>query len=337
MDRALYQIYRPKSFDEVVGQPQVVNVLEKTIKKKQVGNAYLFSGARGTGKTSVARIFAREIGTDDIDIFEIDAASHTSVEHIREINTSVYTLPTKSPYKVYILDEAHMLSKSAFNAFLKTLEEPPAYAVFILATTEPHKIPDTVLSRCMSLSFVRPTLAILQDTLVRVAKKEKYTLSKQGAALLSILADSSFRDGLSLLQRVLLIAKDEEITRDFIEEAIGAPKHSMVNSYLKALGSGEIEKGIEVLDKAVAENTDMIVFSKLVIRKLRAALLLQEGVALAQQEYDEDDQKVIQEISALPYTKLEALEELIQAHKTIPQSYMKQLPLEIVLLRVKEG
>src|SRR5512141_218689 len=146
--QSLYRIHRPSTFKEVVGQEQVTKPLEEAVKAKKIGHAYLFAGSRGLGKTSIARIFAHEIGCSDRDLYEIDAASNNSVEDIRALTEGVYTLPFESPYKVYVLDEAHMLSKSAWNALLKTLEEPPSYVVFILATTELSKVPETVQSRC---------------------------------------------------------------------------------------------------------------------------------------------------------------------------------------------
>ena len=145
--QSLYRAYRPQTFEEVAGQEQVTKPLAEAAKQKAIAHAYLFAGSRGLGKTSVARIFARAIGCKERDLYEIDAASNNSVDGIRALTEGVYTLPFESPYKVYILDEAHMLSKSAWNAFLKTLEEPPSHAVFILATTELEKVPETVQSR----------------------------------------------------------------------------------------------------------------------------------------------------------------------------------------------
>src|SRR3990167_9050549 len=155
--KMLYRAYRTQSFKEVRGQSQVVDVLAKAIKNNKPAHAYLFAGGRGTGKTSVARILARELGVSDKDLYEIDAASNTGVENIRELREGVNTVPFESPYKFYIIDEAHMLSKAAFNAFLKTLEEPPPHAIFVLATTEREKIPDTIQSRCETYAFKQPT------------------------------------------------------------------------------------------------------------------------------------------------------------------------------------
>ena len=155
-ETALYRKYRPQTFKEVLGQDHIVKVLQSSIELDKIAHAYIFSGSRGTGKTSVARIFAKELGTSANDITEIDAASNTGVDDIRALNESVNTIPFESKYKIYILDEAHMLSKSAWNALLKTLEEPPKHVIFILATTEFEKIPETVVSRCQTFSFRKP-------------------------------------------------------------------------------------------------------------------------------------------------------------------------------------
>ena len=160
----MYRRYRPTTFKDVVGQDHVVEALERSIKNKTIGHAYLFAGGRGTGKTSVARIFASEIGCTEKDLYEMDAASNRGIDDVRAIRDAVSTMPFESPYKVYIIDEAHMLTKEAFNALLKTLEEPPPHAVFILATTEAEKIPETVVSRCQTFNFKKPTQKILRET-----------------------------------------------------------------------------------------------------------------------------------------------------------------------------
>src|SRR3989338_1191298 len=178
--QSLYRTYRPATFAEVVGQEQVTKPLEEAAKSKKIGHAYLFAGSRGLGKTSVARIFASAIGCGENVLYEIDAASNNSVEDIRTLTEGVYTLPFASSYKVYILDEVHMLSKGAWNAFLKTLEEPPSHAVFILATTELEKVPETVQSRCQVFEFKRPTRAVLAKMTAAVAKRsEEHTSELQ--------------------------------------------------------------------------------------------------------------------------------------------------------------
>ena len=328
--QALYREYRPKNFKEVRGQAHVVDLLSASVKNKKVSHAYMFSGSRGTGKTSVARIFAKEIGCADIDVFEIDAASHTSVEHIRELNESVVTLPVSSPYKVYILDEAHMLSKSAFNAFLKTLEEPPTHAIFILATTEKDKIPDTVISRCLPVLFKNPTVSDIEKLLMSVSKAEGYTLDPQACVLISLVAEGSYRDALSALQKVLIVSSGKKVELSQVEKVLGAPDHLVVNSYIEALLSGDVPAGVSTLESLVG--SDMVLFGKLVVRKIRAALLLKEKVADAVKGYSKEDVDFVKKISSSDSLSISLLKKVVNASDAVASSYIKQLPFEEALL-----
>ncbi|MDO8566969.1 MAG: DNA polymerase III subunit gamma/tau [bacterium] len=272
--QSLYRIHRPATFAEVVGQEQVTKPLEEAAKSKKIGHAYLFAGSRGLGKTSVARIFASAIGCKENDLYEIDAASNNSVEDIRTLTEGVYTLPFESPYKVYILDEAHMLSKSAWNAFLKTLEEPPAHAVFILATTELEKVPETVQSRCQVFEFKRPTREVLAAMTAAVAKKEGYALAGDAAELIALLAEGSYRDALSVLQKVFASADNKKLTREAVEAATGAPKREQVHALISALASGERAAALSAIEKATKAGADMKLFLELVLEALRATLLI---------------------------------------------------------------
>src|SRR3972149_6654749 len=218
---ALYRKYRPSSFKEVLGQEQVVQVLEGALKLGNVAHAYLFAGSRGTGKTSIARIFARELKTSDNDIYEIDAASNRGIDDIRQLREGVRTSPFDSKYKVYIIDEVHMLTKEAWNALLKTLEEPPENVIFILATTEIEKIPETIISRCQTFIFKKPTETILKNLCLEVVKKEGYDLDQPGAELVAILGDGSFRDVLGIIQKIISFSKDKKIDREEIEAVTG--------------------------------------------------------------------------------------------------------------------
>src|SRR3989344_4580532 len=237
--QSLYRIHRPATFAEVVGQEQVTKPLEEAAKSKKIGHAYLFAGSRGPGKSSRALIFASAIGCTENDLYEIDAASNNSVEDIRALTDGVYTLPFASPYKVYILDEVHMLSKGAWNAFLKTLEEPPSHAVFILATTELEKVPETVQSRCQVFEFKKPPRAVLAKMPAAVAKKEGYTLAPDAAELIALLAEGSYRDALSVLQKVFAASPDKKLSREEVEQATGAPRRAQVHALISALSTGE--------------------------------------------------------------------------------------------------
>ncbi|MBU6490878.1 DNA polymerase III subunit gamma/tau [Patescibacteria group bacterium] len=285
--QSLYREYRPKTFADVVGQEQVTKPLEEAVKAKKIGHAYLFAGSRGLGKTSVARIFASAIGCSENDLHEIDAASNNSVEDIRALTEGVYTLPFQSPYKVYILDEVHMLSKGAWNAFLKTLEEPPAHAVFVLATTELAKVPETVQSRCQVFEFKKPTRAVLAKMTAAVAKKEGYDLAPDAAELIALLAEGSYRDALSVLQKVLVATKGKVLSRETVEAATGAPKREQVHALIHALAEGERGRALAAIEQAAKAGADMKLFLELVLEALRAVLLVRYAPDLRKELADE--------------------------------------------------
>lgn len=337
--KTLYTKYRPHVFKDVLGQEHVTDVLKESIALGNLAHAYLFFGSRGTGKTSVARIVAREVGTHDDDLYEIDAASNTSVDDIRALNESVATLPFKSKYKVYILDEVHMLSKSAFNALLKTLEEPPKHVIFVLATTEMHKVPETVISRCEVYTFRKPTQTLLQDMVMRTAKAEGVTLEPAAADLIALLGDGSFRDTHGILQKVIHSSKDDKISIDEVEKVTGAPKSQLVNDVIESIAHKDIEKGLDAISQAVKQNIDMAVFTSMILAKVRAVLLVrysQSALAQLKDSMTEADAKFVADLAGQKDSPISSLTliKLLDAYAMLGRSYAPHVPLEIALFEL---
>ena len=339
-DTALYRKYRPENFKEVIEQGDVVSVLSSEIKSGNIAHSYLFAGSRGTGKTTVARIFAREIGASANDIYEIDAASNRGIDDVREIRDGVNVLPFDSKYKVYIIDEAHMLTKEAWNAFLKTLEEPPAHAVFILATTEMDKVPETVVSRCQVFAFKKPNQEILKAVTLATAKKEGAGLDSAGAELIALLGDGSFRDTHGVLQKVISGAYDiKKITLEDVEKVTGAPKNTLVNNIVVALSEKDSAKGLEAITVAVAANVDIKLFIKLILQKLRFVLLLRYAPNLAEKikkDLTEADYELLHGIASKKESHISSatLSELLGALDITSRSSISHLPLELVIIKL---
>lgn len=340
---ALYRKYRPETFEEVIEQSHVVDVLKSSIETGKVSHAYLFVGGRGTGKTTVARIFAREIGASVNDVYEIDAASNRKVEEVRELLDGVRVLPFDSKYKIYIIDEVHMLSKESWGALLKTLEEPPKHVIFILATTELHKVPDTIVSRCQVFNFKKPTEKTLKGVLENVAKKEGFELEQGIPELLAILGDGSFRDALGVLQKVLNFSTSKKVKRNEVEEITGAPKSTLVNEFLGAVSRNDLEEGIRTVQKAVSENMDIKLFLKLVILKFRMAIIIRYAPKL------EGDMKGDLSLEDLDFLKSlvkdggkdaklnsKSLAILLDAYSNINNAFIPELPLELALVKIFE-
>jgi DNA polymerase-3 subunit gamma/tau len=333
----LYRQYRPADFSEVRGQEHIVKALEGAIKNKRVGHAYLFSGSRGTGKTSVARIFARQLGVSEKDLYEIDAASNTGVDNIRELREGVIVRPFDSPYKFYIIDEAHMLSKAAWNALLKTLEEPPAHAIFVLATTEREKVPDTILSRCEVYSFKQPTREILSQIVSDVAKKEGFTMEASAADLVALLAEGSFRDALSILQKVLAYAGGKKIAATDVETVTGAPTGEIIRTLAASIAKKDAASALSALRKAMGENMDARLVAKLLILRLRAILLLRYAPDLADnllEEMTEADVTLAKELSKSPAITSDTLRKVLEAYATMAYAAVPHLPLELAVVDI---
>ncbi|MHB8860540.1 MAG: DNA polymerase III subunit gamma/tau [Minisyncoccota bacterium] len=335
--QSLYRTHRPATFADVVGQEQVTKPLEEAAKSKKIGHAYLFAGSRGLGKTSIARIFANAIGCTENDLYEIDAASNNSVEDVRALTDGVYTLPFASPYKVYILDEVHMLSKGAWNAFLKTLEEPPAHAVFILATTELEKVPETVQSRCQVFEFKKPTRAVLAKVVESVAKKENYKIDADAAELVAMLGDGSYRDALSVLQRVLAGAEGKVLTRESVESATGAPRKEQVHALIAALARGERGPALAAVENAAKSGADMKLFLELVLEALRAVLLLRyapELRASLQGELGADESAALEIFAKGKSITHATMLAFLTAADRIRYAPIPALPLELAILEL---
>lgn len=277
MHKALYRVYRPKTFGDVVGQEHIVKTLKNQIKNNNIGHAYLFSGTRGTGKTSTAKIFARAVNclnpineepcneceicidtlNDNImDIVEIDAASNNSVDDIRELRESVKYTPSKAKYKVYIIDEVHMLSQGAFNALLKTLEEPPSYVIFILATTEPHKIPATILSRCQRFDFKRVSSKDIASRMSYICKKENIEAEEKALSLIARNSQGALRDALSILDQCMSFG-NEKIEHNDVIELLGTVNIDELFELSQSIIDENTKKSLEILNEFIIWGKDI--------------------------------------------------------------------------------
>ena len=334
----LYRKYRPQTFSEARrGQESVVDTLEKAVKNKKIVHAYLFSGSRGTGKTSIARILARELGVTDKDLYEMDAASNRGIDDIRELREGVFVLPFESPYKFYIIDEAHMLTKEAWNALLKTLEEPPAHAIFVLATTDKDKVPDTIQSRCEVYTFKQPSREVLSQIVNDVAKSEGYSLERSAAELVALLAEGSFRDALSILQKVLTVSKDKKIDVAEVEMVSGAPRGEIVRQLLSGIAKKDANAAIRAIQEAVSGNMDARVLAKLLIHRMRVVLLMRYAPELADEmgkELSEADLVLAKEISKDPGVNSDTLRLILEAHATMAYAAVPHLPLELAVIDI---
>jgi DNA polymerase-3 subunit gamma/tau len=338
-DQVLYRKYRPQEFADVLGQEHVVQALKGALQSNTVGHAYLFSGSRGTGKTSLARIFARALGTGERDLIEIDAASNRGVDDIRALREEVHTLPFESPHKVYIIDEVHMLTKEAFNALLKTLEEPPKHVIFILATTEPDKLPETILSRCQCFTFRKPSAALLREMLLRVAKAEGYTIEPASADLMALLADGSFRDAHGVLQKVLAASTDKKISPAEVEEVTGTPKSVLLIELVDAVGEGNLDRALIAVRRIADAAKDMRTVLVLFLRILRAVLLVRSAPSMRpelEREFTELEMACIdrhaQGSAGRIHSKL--LMRVLDAAMQASTAYTPELPLELALIDI---
>lgn len=338
-NQVLYRKYRPQDWDQVVGQEHIVSVLTQSIANTSFAHAYLFMGSRGTGKTSVARIFAKALGTNPEDIIEIDAASNRGIDDIRALRDAVRSFPFSSAFKVYIIDEVHMLSKDAFNALLKTLEEPPAHVIFILATTELDKVPETILSRCQTFSFRKPTEKILTTMVENIAKQEKVTIDAEAAALIGFLGDGAFRNTQGLLQKAISASPDRKITRELVEHITGAPSLQVIYELYDALIAKDISKAYEVLTKSSEHHTDMMLLAQLLLDTMRMSLMYRYAPAMREGIEAEHNEQYIEIIKKGAVEGAEVISSgsiisMITAVERIAYAAIPVLPLELAFLEM---
>ena len=314
---ALYRKFRPLKFEDMVGEEHITKTLKNQIIYGRVGHAYLFSGGRGTGKTTSAKILARAVNCLNpqngepcneceickeildgslTDVIEMDAASNNSVDDIREIRDEVNFLPTKAKYRVYIIDEVHMLTTGAFNALLKTLEEPPEHVKFILATTEPQKLPTTILSRCQRFDFKKLSNSDIVKRLKIICKESEIKISEEALKLISVLAEGAMRDGISILERCAQ-ESTEEISEELVKELVGIPKLEYISEIVKGILEKDEIKALNVVDKVIDEGKDLYNFLWEIIKYLKDILIYKSTKKL--DIYSKDEIKEIEEISKL--------------------------------------
>ena len=358
MSTALYRKYRPLTFSDVIGQQHIVQTLSNSIKNGRIGHAYLFTGPRGTGKTTVARIFARTVNCQELkgstpclkcdicqsitegkslDIFEIDAASNTGVDNIRELRENVKFRPSIAKYKVYIIDEVHMLSTGAFNALLKTLEEPPAHAIFILATTEIHKVPETIISRCQRYDFTRLSIENIVEKLSAVAKSEKISIEKDALEMIAIAAEGGMRDAESLLSQVMSL-EDKKITAKEVAEILGTSQRQSLEKMTGFLLAKDAGAALALVNKISDDGYDLDVFNKSLLNYLRQIMLVSVDEKLAKlfsYELTKEQAKILIELAKdhEPKQMLFVIQCFSEIQGKIKSSFIPQLPLEMAIIK----
>jgi DNA polymerase-3 subunit gamma/tau len=349
--------YRPQSFDQVVGQQHVTQTLSNAISSDRVAHAILFSGPRGTGKTTVARILAKAMNCKEgpsptpcnmcrsckeitigsaIDVFEIDGASNNSVDQIRELRENVKYMPAHSLYKIYIIDEVHMLSIAAFNALLKTLEEPPPHVMFIFATTEPRKIPITILSRCQRHDFRRIDVESISKQLEETCAKEGVKIDPKSLELIAREAGGSMRDGLSLVDQVMTCAK-EKITHEQVLDILGVIDREIIFNMSKAILVGDISEILDILDEIYCAGHDLKKFYADLVEHFRNLLVVKIGkkisklVDIPSHEID----LMMAQVKDIPITSLNQMFNLIfQEEAAVRYSEQPKLAIEMTFIRM---
>jgi len=331
---SLYRKYRPGDFDSVLGQDHIVSVLKGSLQSEKLAHAYLFSGSRGTGKTSIARILAKELKITANDLYEIDAASNRGIDEVRALREAVNVLPFESKYKVYIIDEVHMMTKDAFNALLKTLEEPPKHVIFILATTEPEKLPETIVSRCQHFRFNRPTRSILREMTKKVGLAEGYKINDGACDLIAFLGDGSFRDTHGILQKVISNSSDKKITEDEVRVATGTPNREIINNFLSALVLGNREIGFLAISKAVELNLDIKLFIRFLSEQIRQIILFRISEKVFESVFGkiENEEKIeLKKYAENKQINSVLLRLVLECYGQVQYFYAPEIALEILL------
>ncbi len=362
MSEVLYRKYRPQKFAEVVGQKTTKTILQNAVRLGRPAHAYLFCGSRGVGKTTLARIMAKAVnclnpieGEPDttcqnclavqegrfLDLIEIDAASYTGVDNIRDIIEHVKFTPSQGRYKVFIIDEVHMLSRAAFNALLKTLEEPPAHAIFILATTEIHKVPATIISRSQRFDFKRMSMAEIMEIFDKIIIDSSLKIDAEALKLIAQAADGSLRDGLSILDQVSSFSgpsadeAGEQITVDEVEEILGIARLSSVQKFLDLLISADQVRAVGFVKDLNFQGKDLVQFTKAILEYLRLVMLVKTDSAnLTEIGLSVDEGNKLREHSeSLSGARLlEFIKQMLEAYRGSKQSPVAELPLLIAVL-----
>jgi DNA polymerase-3 subunit gamma/tau len=366
MAQALYRKWRSQTFDQVVGQEHVTTTLLNALREGRVAHAYLFAGPRGTGKTSTARILAKALNCNDednqpcnrcrhcnainqgrmLDLIEIDAASNNSVDDVRELRDKVGFQPSESRYKIYIIDEVHMLSASAFNALLKTLEEPPPYVRFVLATTEPHRIPATVLSRCQRFDFRRIPVAEIAGHLKYIAAEEGFEVQDAAVFAIARSAQGCMRDAVSLLDQMTsygATASAEErqaISLEHVQQVLGSVASATVAAFVDALATKNVAAGLQLIHDLLLQGGSLNEFAAQVIEHLRGVMLVQmvgDGALLEDLAPDTVQTMQSQAKDLSKPETLWAIRRFSEAMSELKGGFQPQLPLELALVEVIEG
>ena len=354
---ALYRRFRPMTFSEMVGQEHITRTLRNQIKLNRVGHAYLFNGGRGTGKTTSAKVLARAINCLNpqdgepcneceickaaingslTDIVEMDAASNNGVDDIRQIREEVNFLPTKAKYRVYIIDEVHMLSPGAFNALLKTLEEPPEHVKFILATTEPQKLPATILSRCQRFDFKQVSNEDIIKRLKIVCEEMKIEITEEALNIIAILAEGGMRDALSILERCIQDG-ETKIDENKIKDLVGIPKLEYINRLVLAMIENDVDKALETINEVILDGKDLANFLWEILKYLKDILVYKACKKLDM--YSEDELKEIEKISneVSKEKLLSIIFDLSNLENDMKYSSQKLLLFQVEIIKICSG